>query len=276
MDAIARAVWYVESNLDRLFELDEIAESAGMSPFHLTRAFGRSFGRPLMGYARARRLSEAARILANGAPDILHVALEAGYGSHEAFTRAFREEFGITPETLRANPDLSKLPLQEPIRMNAQPKMQLAAPRFEETGPFLFVGICRRYRYDNMAAIPGQWQEFSRHIGTIPGEKPGVSYGVCANGDDNSMDYLSAVEVTDFTLIDKQLQRLRVPAHRYAVFGHSGHISEIQGVFGAIYHEWLPASGQEASDAASFEKYGPEFDPVTGSGGFEIWLPLKA
>jgi AraC-like DNA-binding protein len=51
---------------------------------------------------RGRRLSEAARVLANGGPDILSVALDFGYGSHEAFTRAFRDQFGLTPESVRA------------------------------------------------------------------------------------------------------------------------------------------------------------------------------
>jgi AraC family transcriptional regulator len=54
-----------------------------------------------MHYARGRRLSEAARALAAGAPNILEVALAAGYGSHEAFTRAFRRQFGVPPEALR-------------------------------------------------------------------------------------------------------------------------------------------------------------------------------
>ena len=50
-----------------------------------------------MRYVRARRLTRRTHAGAN-APDILQVALDAGYGSHEAFTRAFRDCFGITPE----------------------------------------------------------------------------------------------------------------------------------------------------------------------------------
>lgn len=86
MDAIARAVWLIESNPSQNLSLDEIAGIVGLSSFHLTRAFGRSLGRSVMSYARARRLAEAAKRLAAGAPDILGVALDAGYGSHEAFT----------------------------------------------------------------------------------------------------------------------------------------------------------------------------------------------
>ena len=61
--------------------------------------------------ATFRRLSEAARVLANGSPDILTVALDFGYGSHEAFTRAFRDQFGMTPESVRAQGHLDNVNL---------------------------------------------------------------------------------------------------------------------------------------------------------------------
>lgn len=54
MDAIAKAVWVIESNASRDVSLDEVAERVGLSRFHLTRAFGQSFGRSLMSYLRAR------------------------------------------------------------------------------------------------------------------------------------------------------------------------------------------------------------------------------
>ncbi|MGE5157753.1 MAG: helix-turn-helix domain-containing protein [Gemmatimonas sp.] len=66
----------------------------------MVRAFAAATGFSVMRYVRARRLSEAARALARGAPDILSLALEADYGSHEAFTRAFRDHFGMTPEAV--------------------------------------------------------------------------------------------------------------------------------------------------------------------------------
>lgn len=273
MDAIAKTVWLIESGLDREISLDEIAASAGISRFHLTRVFGRSFGRSVISYMRGRRLSEAAKRLACGAPDILSVALDAGYGSHEAFTRAFREEFGVTPADFRARPQSHKL--LEPIRMTDFPSIALSAPRMVDADPKLFVGMGQRYRYDNLAGIPALWQRFARHIGIIPNEVAGASYGVCTNSDTESMDYICAVEVSGFGLIDKEMQRLRVPAQRYAVFTHNGHIAEIQAVFRTIFGEWLPKSGLETADAASLERYGPEFDPATGNGGYEIWIPVK-
>src|SRR3954452_4261120 len=101
MNPAQKALWFVESHLADALTLDEIGAIAGVSRFHLVRAFAAATGLSVMRYVRARRLTEAARRLADGAPDILAVALEAGYGSHEAFTRAFREHFGITPEAAR-------------------------------------------------------------------------------------------------------------------------------------------------------------------------------
>src|SRR3954469_18752887 len=115
MNPAQKALWYIESHLRSVLTLDDIAAIGGVSRFHMVRAFGAATGLSVMRYVRARRLTEAARALANGAPDILELALDADYGSHEAFTRAFREHFGVTPEAVRGSPQLDNLQLLEPI-----------------------------------------------------------------------------------------------------------------------------------------------------------------
>src|SRR5512140_307314 len=113
MNPAQKALWFIESHLARELSLDEIAAIGGISRFHMVRAFAAATGLSVMRYVRARRLTEAARALASGAPDILTLALDADYGSHEAFTRAFRDHFGVTPETVRASSRLDHLKLQE-------------------------------------------------------------------------------------------------------------------------------------------------------------------
>src|SRR5262252_8177484 len=137
MNPAQKALWYIESHLAKAMTLDEISGVAGVSRFHLVRAFAAMTGFSVMRYVRARRLTEAARALAAGAPDILTLALEADYGSHEAFTRAFRDHFGVTPEAVRACARLDQLKLQEPILMDSTMTNDLAAPRFETAKAFL-------------------------------------------------------------------------------------------------------------------------------------------
>src|SRR5258707_2405798 len=119
MNPAQKAFWYIESHLGDALTLDEIAAIGGVSRFHMVRAFAAATGLSVMRYVRTRRLSEAARALAGGAPDILNLALDADYGSHEAFTRAFRDHFRVTPEAVRAATRLDNLQLQEPIVMDS-------------------------------------------------------------------------------------------------------------------------------------------------------------
>lgn len=276
MDAIAKALWFIEGNFAREIDLDEIAVAAGVSRFHLTRAFGQTLGHSVMRYVRGRRLTEAAKVLADGAPDILSVALDAGYGSHEAFTRAFRDQFGLTPEQFRGQPDSPLVKLVDPILMDDHISIKLTEPRIVDSPALLVAGIGQRYDYDALGGIPAQWQRFNEYAGSITGEVKGAAYGVCTNADQHGLDYICAVEVQDFSDIPADFTRLRIPAQRYAVFTHKGDIMEIRSVIRTIWGEWLPASGKEMADAPSLERYGSEFDPETGKGGFEIWLPIKA
>jgi AraC family transcriptional regulator len=276
MDPVAKAIWCVESRFASPISLDEIAEVSGVSRFHLCRAFGTATGRSVMRYVRERRLTEAARKLAEGAPDILSVALDWGYGSHEAFTRAFREQFGLTPDELRDRRDLASLKLVEPIIMDKTDSVTLAEPRFVAAKTMLVAGISGRFSYETTSGIPSLWQRFVPHFGHVPGQLGGVSYGVCYNDDDEgNFDYLAGVEVSSFSDLPPELDRVRVPEQNYAVFTHRGHVSGIKGAFHAIWSEWLPRSGRKAAEGPSFERYDERFDPQSGNGTVEIWVPLK-
>ena len=196
MNPAQKALWYIESHLAGPLTLDEIAAVGGVSRFHMVRAFAAVTGLSVMRYVRARRLSKAARALAAGAPDILNLALEADYGSHEAFTRAFRDHFGVTPEAVRAATCLDNLRLQEPIMMDSTRSTICRPPRFETGKALLVAGVGERYNCDGGAGIPGQWQRFHHRVDEIPDQVGKVAYGVCCNGDDSgNLDYIAGVEV---------------------------------------------------------------------------------
>jgi AraC family transcriptional regulator len=277
MNAVDKAIWYIETHFSADLSLDDVAASAGVSRYHMARAFGLATGRSVMRYVRGRRLTEAARSLAGGAPDILTVALDAGYGSHEAFTRAFREQFGLTPEAARAQRHLCNIELVEPIKMDETLIPDLKPARFENGRPLLIAGLGERHTWETGKAIPALWQRAAQHFGDIPRRVGRDTFGVVCNGDDEgNFDYVAGVEVADFSDLPAPFSRLRIGPQKYAVFSRREHISTIRCAVNTIWSRWLPESGHEVADAPSFERLGESFDPRTGTGGFEIWIPIKA
>lgn len=279
MTAIAKALWYIEAHFGEAVSLDDMAAAAGLSRFHLSRTFAGLIGLSPSAYLRGRRLTEAARRLAGGAPDILDVALEAGYGSHEAFTRAFRDQFGLTPDEARRRP-LDQLNLVEAIRMPDQKTAAVPPADFRTTKPMLFAGLRKYFRFDDRGGIPSLWQAFGPHIGHIPGEAQGRAYGLCLGpadaSDETGFDYVAAVEVKSLDELPEDLSGVRLEGRTYAVFKHSGHVSAI-GATCAAAGEWLAQSGRapEAGSMQMIEYYPPEFDARTGLGGCEVWVPVK-
>lgn len=277
MNPIKKAIWRIESGLSEELTLDGIAAHAGVSRFYLARGFAAATNWSVMGYVRARRLSNAARALAGGASDILSVALDAGYGSHEAFTRAFREHFGHTPEAVRAAGTCAHLTLTEPLPMHQTNPIPLAPPREYDGPALLLAGFSDRFHHEQKQGIPVLWQRFGPHLGSVPGQVGHVAYGAVANSDDaGNFEYFAAVEVSSFDGLPSEYARLRVPAQHYVVFTHSAHISAISSTFAAIWGDWIPKSGREVIDAPVLEVYREDFNAMTGTGNVEIWIPMKA
>lgn len=152
----------------------------------------------------------------------------------------------------------------------------LAAPRFERARAFLIAGPDERITCDNGAMIPGLWHRFHQEVVDIPARVGSVACGVCCNGDDaGNFDYIAGVEVADFSDLPRRFARIRIPEQRYAVFTHTEHVASIRRTVNTIWNQWLPASGLKAADAPNFERYDEKFDPATGDGGFEIWVPVR-
>jgi predicted transcriptional regulator YdeE len=154
---------------------------------------------------------------------------------------------------------------------------RLDPPRFEQGKELIIAGLNRHYTQETRAQIPELWMKFAPSLGKIPTQKGASTYGVC-HGEDNKggFDYMAGVEVQSTSNLPSGFTHLKIPAHRYAVFNHSKHVSELPKTLDAIYCKWLPNSGLAAANAPFFERYTEEFCPDKGMGGIEIWVPLKA
>lgn len=276
MSLTDRALWIIERNLGAPLTLAGLADACAVTRFHLAHAFGDVTGYSVMEYVRLRRLTESAKLLAVGADSILQVALASGYGSHEAFTRAFRAQFGVTPERYRSDGPPARDPLVEPLAIETHPEARLPTVRILQAPAFQALGLVETHAFGDVTRIPVQWRAFGPQIEAIAGRVGPAPLGLMLDiDDDGRFSYACAVEVTDVDRLPPGLRKLRVPAQTYAVFPHRGHVSELRRTYAAIFDRWFAAHGEKLAAGPVLERHHPRFDVRTGRGGLEIWTPLE-
>jgi AraC family transcriptional regulator len=149
----------------------------------------------------------------------------------------------------------------------------LSAPVIETWEPRRIMGSIARYTQTTNANIPHQWAAYNQLDRHVPGEVYGAWYGVCANfGPDMSFDYMCGMEVPTGDAPDGWTT-LTLPAGRWAGFIVAAHISTMGDAWGEIYRDWMCKPGLTGRDGPSTEIY-RTFDPDTGTGGYEIWVPI--
>lgn len=153
-------------------------------------------------------------------------------------------------------------------------------PRFFELPPLLLAGMREPLNEQSAHTIPLLWQKFAPYIGSIPHQQGNrIAYGLCVRSSESSNGsyyYMAACEVSEFADLPLDLSPLIVPAHKYAVFVHEMHVSRIKETIDWVFDQWLPTSGftHNPQSIHFFERYGEDYNPETGMGGTEIWLPI--
>lgn len=275
MTPVQKALWYIESRFHDDFSLKDVASASGVSQHYLIRAFVKVVGTSVMKYVKARRLSEAAKLLADGAPDILTIALMVRYKSHEAFTRSFYDHFQILPGKLRERRTLEGLNIQTALKLDDS-SSPLSAPIISELDSFIVTGLSRRYDANSKPTIPALWNELDQYLGRHDGQLRMTSFGVCSNfSSEGNFDYLCGTCSTVADMEGMDSQSILIPSGIYASFEHVGHISTIRNSWHKIYNEWLPQSEYKLTNSPEYEIYSADFDPLTSGGSVAIRIPLE-
>lgn len=276
MSLVGKAIWLIESNLGGMLSLNDIADQLQVTPFHLARAFSEATGQPLMRYVWRRRLTQAAQALAYGQASVLTIALDAGYAAPEAFTRAFRAAFGLTPSALRRNRRIADLILTPPQTPRTAMPNLLTPPLVQIMSRRRFAGPQRRYDMQSRAEIPAQWAAYNAEGLRVLGATPDDYYGIIHNFSEESgtFDYICAQEVPAQAALPAGFAAVTIEGP-YARFATAGHIATMNAVWSEIYDRWLTRPQYRPRKGASIEYYPPAFNGMTGEGGFEVWLPVE-
>lgn len=248
---IIRVRRHLEANLDAPIAPESLARIAAFSLHHFHRIFRGLTGESILAHVRRLRLERAARSLRTTDRAILPIAFEAGYESHEAFTRAFSAHFAMAPSTFRATPsatvtafvrdDPGPLPA---VEIRTFPPLRVACLRHD--GSYASVGDT----FERLVT----WAQRRGVFG--PGAR---LYGACPDDPDVTetarLRFDACLAVEDSVAPEGLVGVMTIPGGTYAVALHRGPFERLSETYLALIGRWLPTTQHELADEAVIEAY---------------------
>lgn len=255
---------YIHSHISGELELEPLAGLAGFSPFHFHRIFAAMMGETVAEYVRRVRLAAAVQQLLHSATPVTEIALTVGYETPAAFTKAFRQRFGVAPTTLRTmeragayailleppsvnvtkgrkiNPEIRTLPDQHVLYARGWGAIEYS---FSKAADAAFTTLMCHLREHNLMGA------FTACLGITPDDLDVVPHDRCRF--DAGVVLKAGVQVEPTDKVNTQV----LPAGRWAVFQHRGPYDTLWQSWNVAYRDWLPRSGVRPRDVPPVEVY---------------------
>ena len=229
----------IEERIDEEIPVWELANAAALSPFYYQRLFARLVKKPIREYIKLRRLARASHSLRNGQDKILDIAIEYGFGSHEVFSRTFKDTYGMTPTQYRES-EVRLNNFDKPDLLLNYVMIDIGVPLISDglvleinwvtlEQPITFVGVRDYVAIDGhfpngevtgIDQLGETWRRFNQIESVIPALPCGRKIGVVYRGDapESSFSYFAGAE-TESTNISEQFMIWTLPAGEYQVIG---------------------------------------------------------
>jgi AraC family transcriptional regulator len=281
-----RLIEHIEAQLRAEINLADLLRTEGTTEYHVRRMFSSLAGMPVSEYIRRRRMTQAAADLLAG-QDLLSIAIRYGYGSAEAFGRAFRAVHGASVADVRENggPLRSQPILRLSLTVEGNRPMDARIVDREE---FQLIGYAAQVPLIHNGANP----HIQAHIASIPiaeharlkelsSAQPAGLLQVSDQVDPDyregsELTYLHGVAVPGGIQVPKELDAIQIPAGQWAVFSASGpYPSALQDLYAATATAWFPSNPWRLRVGPSIVAVldrAPDFSTAT----CELWLPVEA
>ncbi|MFB4195706.1 AraC family transcriptional regulator [Streptomyces carpaticus] len=286
ISALNQLVDHIEENLAEEPDIDRWAGALGTTGYHLRRMFSSLAGMPLSEYVRRRRMTVAAADVVRGEKGLLDIAVRHGYGSGEAFGRAFRAVHGAGPGDVRRHGG----PLRTQPRLRFRLTVEGSIPmdtRLVDRPTFRLVGHAMRvplihegvnpHIQEHIAALPQEEHLRLKALGdTEPRGLLQVSDDVDPDAREGSeLTHLHGVAVRRETPVPDDLDAIEVPAGMWAVFRTSGPFPQaLQRTWAATATEWFPSNPWRLRPGPSLVAF-PEHADDLSTATCELWLPVE-
>lgn len=275
----------VEQQLDQPTELTVLARRAGTTEYHLRRMFSSLAGMPLSEYVRRRRMTlAAAEVLGDG--ELLDIAVRHGYGSTEAFGRAFRAVHGASPAEVRRDGGPLRTQPQLRFRLTVEGSARMDTritdrPAFTLAGhaarvPLIHEGVNPHIQAHIAAIEPSEHARLKQLSDTEPRGLLQVSADVDPDAREGTpLTYLHGVALADAAAAPEDLDTIQVPAGQWAVFRVAGEYpAALQTAWAATATDWFPSNPWRLRPGPSIVAVLDRADDFT-TATCELWLPVE-
>lgn len=252
---LERAVALLNTRLDTPPSLHELADAAGVSPFHLHRVWRSLVGETVADTIRRLRL-EASEDMLKQQRSVTETAMAVGFGTPQSYARAFRRKTGTSP-TEHRNAHAESVPGSA-----GTPEITL-----ERRGEQLVVAIRREGKpYADLYSTFGVVWNWATECGVI--EKLTGIYGMPWDDPESvsadELRYDACLSFSVATSTKPPFRILTLPGGQYARLRHRGSYEVLEEFDQYLVGEWLPQSGFEAADFPVFHQFldDPEVTPV--------------
>ncbi len=287
---IDKVLVYIEANLCNRISLEDVADEVNLSCFHFHRIFSSFTGYTLKEYIRRRRLSNAGKEIIFTQTPLREIAGRYQFESFEAFIRAFRKEYQITPGSLRKSKEgislfkaLKQADIQVFLKQIKEDKGKETCKmecKIIEMKEMKVAGLkCTSTMKEN--TIPALWGEYNKIYDAIPDKVEGPCMGICVYTDmdvcteDTPFEYIACHEVTTFDHIPDSMQTYNVPKGRYACFTHKGSLDTLDKTYGYIFGVWAKETTYEMDKRDQIEIYDERFKYGQDDSEMDILVPIK-
>jgi AraC family transcriptional regulator len=280
-----RLLELVEQRLTDDLDVASLARELGTTEYHLRRMFSSLAGMPLSEYVRRRRMSVAAAEIL-GDNDLLGIAVRYGYGSTEAFGRAFRSVHGASPGDVRRDGGPLRTQPQLRFRLTVEGNITMHTriadrPAFRLVGhatrvPLIHEGI-NPHIQAHIASLPSAEHVRLKELGdTEPSGLLQVSADVDPDyAEGTALTYLHGVAVADTTVTPDDLDVIEVPAGTWAVFRTEGkYPAALQATWAATATDWFPSNPWRLRPGPSIVAVLDRADDFS-TATCELWLPVE-
>lgn len=281
MQRFFKSIEYIEQHLFDKISVHEIAAASFYSTYHFSRIFKALVGDTPKEYLRKRRLTVAATKLLQNDTGILELALECQFDSQEAFTRAFKSLFNITPAQYRKQNDPFRLLYKDQFSPHMLSFLQneiSMEPEIIIRPAVKLVGVARQYDSADLS-LPKLWSAFAPYRDSIPNRIGKDSFGIYESyqeqEDDVSFSYICTVAVANFDDIPEGMISRELPEQMYAKFVHKGSVANLEQTLKYIWGSWLPKSDYDYVEKPDFELYGQGFNIADPKSELYLHIPVQ-